>query len=627
MYSQEKPLRLSYLVTLFLLSCQLAGWFATTPQHARSVKSVTANSGLATPSPTPAPGRVRGRVVYADTGRPVRHAGIYIEALDGETDDPAEGTPDIPHTVADLNGEFRFPKVPPGRYVVYANDGGLAQLANYPDSDLGWAERLRNGKITTECAQITVTAGQETVAEIVGRRSGALTGQVLYADGAPVAGAPVLALRRGDDGKLAIVSQGEADSRGVYRLAQLPGGEYFVAARDRDVETTRGPENQYGSGLMTGAYYPAERNSRKARPVMVPEGQDAAAIDVTLPDQQMHTVSGTVTLKVPGQPPLARARVSIVALEKEPGQPAQPTLFFAAQGSEGEYSAYSNAEGAWSIGGVPDGLYQIKIEASEAQTYPESDAKATHEPVRAVVRAGALSLTQEFTVKGADVADWRIELLKGGSLQTLVTVAKGVKMPEFVSLRAVRVDGDADAESEVGSCDASAEEPDCSFDGLVPGSYVLRANIGVEEDTVFYIKSITLKGQDITRTPIKISVGQTIKGVRVLLSDSLAAVSGKVLSDRKSKTPAARKSLLLMPVDALVRRLWGEPRTVVTQSDGSFSFGKIEPGEYFLFVPTPKTTFDEEFWRTHAAALPRLTLKPGANLKNYEVFSNDSAKP
>ena len=444
MYSQEKPLRLSYLVTLFLLSCQLTGWFATTPQHARSVKSVTANGGLATPSPTPAPGRVRGRVVYADTGRPVRHAGIYIEAPDGETDDPAERKPGIPHTVADLNGEFRFPKVPPGRYVVYANDGGLAQLANYPDSDLGWAERLRNGKITTECAQITVTAGQEAVAEIVGRRSGAITGQVLYADGAPVAGARMLVLRRGGDGKLAVVSQGEADSRGVYRLAQLPGGEYFVAARDRDVETTRGPEKQYGSGLMTGAYYPAERNSRKARPVMVPEGQDAEAIDVTLPDQQMHTVSGTVTLKVPGQPPLAQARVSIVPLEKEPGQPAQPTLFFAAQDNEGEYSAYSNAEGAWSIAGVPDGLYQIKVEGNSASLSEANDGPTEREPVR----AGALSLTQEFTVKGADVADWRIELLKGGSLRMIVAVPKGVKMPENFGVRAVQVDAGADEPPE-----------------------------------------------------------------------------------------------------------------------------------------------------------------------------------
>jgi hypothetical protein len=340
----------------------------------------------------------------------------------------------------------------------------------------------------------------------------------------------------------------------------------------------------------------------------------------------MHTISGTVTLKAAGQPPLSRVQISLVRLEKEPGQPAQP----APLGGEGgdKYRTASGLNGEWGISGVPDGLYQLRIEAGHS-LLPGRTAGDVEE--WSPGDSGALSTTQEVTVKGGDVSDLRLELVKGGALETVVTMSKGVTMPEYVSLRLVRVDAEAqkrqasedDEEERVeeSTCQAFPEEPACAFNGLEAGSYLLRAATDEIGETPLYIKSVTLKGQDLTRTPFKISIGQTIKGVRVVLSNQVASVSGKAWLERQGKKPAARQWVVLAPVEAVLRRTEGEPRRERTADDGSFSFETVEPGEYFLFLPAPKVKLDEAFWRANAAKLPRLLLKPGAEIKDYEVFA------
>jgi hypothetical protein len=623
MDAQKKFHRLSLGSILAVLALLFIGF--SPPPIAAQVFEVKEDPRAVQAAPAPTPGRVRGRVTYADTGRPVRHAGIYLEALSEiESEEDENPEPEIPNTVADMNGEFFFPKVPPGRYAVYPNDGGLVLLSNYPDADASFEERIRKGSLTAGFAVITVSEGRETKVELTGERSAAIAGRVLYADGATVGNAFVLVFRRGKDEKLSLVTSGQSDSRGVYRISNLPGGEYVVAARDREVETNavQDEKQAYSSGLLVNAYHPAARDSRKAEPVQVPAGGDAENIDVTLPDLQMFAIGGQVTLKTKASPPLTRAQVTLTQLENEPGQPPRPSPLALMQRNQSKYTAYTDGNGAWTISGVPPGVYNLTFDGSEARLPQPPNA-----PQEAAGKsAGALTMTQEIVVKDGDINDLQTALPKGGSLRVALIAEKGFKLPEYISIHARRVDDtDEEFNGDAGSCYASAEEPDCEIDGLPSGSYLLEAYNPVDEDDKpappIYIKSLTHKNLDITKTPLKVSVGQTISGLRVTLSDKFAAVSGKALLDAKSKKPAVGKIVVFMPVEAARRRLSPDTNFMKIEADGNFAFGQVEPGDYFLFVSEPKVKFDEEFWRKNADKLPRVTLKAGVKLENQEVFA------
>ena len=381
---------------LRVFSCLLLGFVAGSNLQAQGSESteVPPNPQLVKAQPTPTPGSIRGRVFYADTRRPVRHAGIYLAAIidDAEYSDE-DSPPEIPNTVADMNGDFRFPKVPPGRYVVYPNDGGLVLLSNYPDSDSSLAERIRNGSLTEGFAEIYVKSGLETKVELTGRRSAAITGRVLYSDGSPVPGANILIFRPGDKETLTQVTSGLTDSRGIYRVSNLPGGKYIVAAHDRNVEANSDQDQKqaYSSGLLVSAYYPSAKASRLAKPVQVPDGGDTENIDVTLPDPQMRNISGTVELKIKSRPPLARVKVQLIPLENEPGQAPQPSPLFTSNRERENYTVFSDDTGSWNISGVPEGFYQLRFDGDISTIAKPSDTSDTPGRDGESRKSGALS--------------------------------------------------------------------------------------------------------------------------------------------------------------------------------------------------------------------------------------------
>src|SRR5688572_27322313 len=162
---------------------------------------------------------IRGRVVNATTGTPVRRATVsaaYVNengrsegARNGQTDD---------------NGAFEFRGLAAGRWTLRASKSG------YIEQQFG----QRSAFATTD--PIVLDEGQQFVADFRLSRGGAITGRVVDEFGDPLAGANVTALR------VQSTAQGirttrtgtsvPSDDNGAYRIYNLPPGQYYVSLND-----------------------------------------------------------------------------------------------------------------------------------------------------------------------------------------------------------------------------------------------------------------------------------------------------------------------------------------------------------------------------------------------------------
>ena len=106
--------------TLSLLLCSLA--FSQTPTGTSPVRP-SSPSGAAVPGgpvqPQPGTARIRGRIVAAQTGAPLRRAQVALQP-------PTATAPRS--TTTDGDGRFEFAQMPAGRYLVMASKTGYVQL-------------------------------------------------------------------------------------------------------------------------------------------------------------------------------------------------------------------------------------------------------------------------------------------------------------------------------------------------------------------------------------------------------------------------------------------------------------------------------------------------------------------
>ena len=157
---------------------------------------------------------VRGRVVSADTGLPLRRAKVSLR-------DARE--PQGRSVTTDAAGAFAFEAVSKGRYRLRASK------ARYVTTALG---ARRTG---TPGRAFDLADGQKVEnLTIVLATAGVITGRVLDDGGEPMTGATVTALRqKAADGAgrfTATSAYGRSDDTGAYRLFGLEPGRFFGAS-------------------------------------------------------------------------------------------------------------------------------------------------------------------------------------------------------------------------------------------------------------------------------------------------------------------------------------------------------------------------------------------------------------
>src|SRR6266545_1834143 len=169
---------------------------------------------------------ISGRVLTADTGRPVKRARLTVSGggRGGRT------------VITDDQGRYQITELAAGNYTVTASKSGFV------DAVFGQRRPLQPG------TQVQLADGQ-TVADIDLRltRGGVITGRVADEDGEPLARALVTVQRyqyvRGER-QLTPAGGDQTDDRGQYRVFGLPPGDYYVSA------SAAGLEQIIGRGLQ-----------------------------------------------------------------------------------------------------------------------------------------------------------------------------------------------------------------------------------------------------------------------------------------------------------------------------------------------------------------------------------------
>jgi protocatechuate 3,4-dioxygenase beta subunit len=241
-----------------------------------------ANPPRDTPSATAATAQLSGRVVAADTGKPLPRA--IVQAAEPGAREPRWAW-------TDANGRWQISQVRAGRYDLTVSKTGYLTLR------YGQLRAFEPGKV------IEVTAGQRLERlDVALPRAGAISGRIHDEYGDPVAGVVARALRvQYVDGRPrltpigtgleALLSSGFTDDIGRYRIHGLPPGAYVIQAAIGQPRIPPGEADDRTSYAPT--YYPGTGSSADAQRITLGVGEDLPNIDLQLLPVRHVTLSGT----------------------------------------------------------------------------------------------------------------------------------------------------------------------------------------------------------------------------------------------------------------------------------------------------------------------------------------------
>jgi hypothetical protein len=387
---------------------------------------------------------------------------------------------------------------------------------------------------------IQVTADSNLFAELRLRHKGALTGHVLDENGVATAGIQVLAYRA----RLPLRSAGSSvsDDRGVFRIPGLEPGKYWVRSAAHTLDD--------GSGWLP-TLGPQAREVRDARVHQVTVDADATDADVSPESGQLFHLGGRITCDSTGP--------VIVTLSSETGRRSTQTSC-----PIGGYKFEGLAPASYEVfATLQDGAASGFIELSFDRDYDVADVHVTQFPTVdiEVRRAGSNS-----------VAD--IPIMLTGRRQ-----------------------------------DLSETEPPHEINRprttLAPGHWELRAYPPAGQ----YVESIVnLRG-----APRRTGRGESASDwyevfigagfpsrIRITVSDQAGQIAGKAMTDSKT-VPGV--PVFLWPVADSARRSLGGPLQALSDTDGSFRFNSLPPGDYRMLASFDVNEIDEELMEASHAAV------------------------
>ncbi len=172
-------------------------------------------------------GVVSGVTLDWATGRPLSRTIVRLIPV------PGSGAPaQIRQLRSGLTGQFTFPTLPDGLYLLETQREGYLPAAHGQRRPTGYGTPIR------------VTADSALFTELRLHRMGAITGTVLDENGIGIPRVPVIAYAA--KLPLRIAGRGTADDRGVYRIAGLPLGKYWVRTASHVLEDGTGMLPYFG---------------------------------------------------------------------------------------------------------------------------------------------------------------------------------------------------------------------------------------------------------------------------------------------------------------------------------------------------------------------------------------------
>jgi protocatechuate 3,4-dioxygenase beta subunit len=546
-----------------------------TPQPGQAPRPGRPARDTARESPPTGTARIRGLVVAAENGVPLRRAVVRFDARElreGRT------------ATTDADGRFEVRDLPGGRYNVSASKGGYVTL------QYGQRRAFEQGR------PLEIRDGQLLDGVVFALpRGGVITGRVVDEFGEPVADAMVSSMRfQYFRGRRRLVPSGRGDTTndlGQYRLFGLAPGEYFVSA------TLRGGFFA-GEGAATETtgyaptYFPGTTSTSDAQAVRVAIGQEAAA-DFALVPSRLVRVTGSV-VDSSGRP-VAEGMVRVT-----PRSDAGGGVFFMGSG------ARLRDDGTFTVGGVAPGSYTLAVNTGRGFGFggPNEEVESEYGSV-------------PITVGNEDVTGVLIATTKGATATGQVVVEEGSSGISLSALRVFASPADLDETMAVGPPATSRVNEDGTFElRNLFGRRML--NIGPTGpgagSSPWRIEAMYLGHEDITDTGFEARGGQRITGLQIVLTTQTTEISGTVADGRGA--PVKDYAVIVFAAD---ERKWMHPSSRYTRSarpdqEGKYSLSGLPPGDYLAIAveyADPTSIGDPELLTRLRDAATGVSLRDG----------------
>jgi hypothetical protein len=561
-------------------------------------------------------GSISGRVLAADTGRPVKRATVTVTGggRGGRT------------AATDDQGRYQITELTAGNYTVTGSKNGFV------DAVYGQRRPLQQGTpITLADAQAAASIDLRLT------RGGVITGRVVDEDGESLARALVTIQRYqyvGGERQLRPFGGDQTDDRGQYRVFGLPPGDYYVSA------TTAGLGQLLGRGMQqlaagvaalagrpgggrsgplgplsgsedpepTGyapTYYPGVVSAPEAGRVVVGPGQEVSNIDFQIQLVPLATVSGIVAGADDVVPVMLMAEDS-----GGRGPLGGPML-----------TGRSQADGTFSISNVPPGRYVAVARSGGRGNDPN--------PKTAM---------QSIAVNGQNVGGVTLMLQGGVTLSGNITV-ESAGTPAPTDYSGFRVDvpdvtplpfggGGGPGGGRGGAAGGGRVEKNGVFEiaNLLPGRHYIRVAGGglgqaagqgrggqPQAQGQWTLKSVLVGGQDVTDQAVDLKPGQNVENVTVVLTDRSTALTGTVRD--AAGAPMTAITVIVFSTDQQFWRAQSRHiQTSRTDAAGAFRLRGLPPGDYFVVAVDGVEQgewFDPAYLEQARNGATRITLREG----------------
>ena len=574
------------------LGAQPPGQVSSGGQRGRGSQQPARDTSNQTSDAQPAPtGRISGRVIAADTGRPVKRARVFINAAE---------LPGGRGVQTDDMGVFDFTELPAGRYTVTVSKSGFVSLS------YGQRRPLQAG------TPLQLADGQQLKSvDFQLPRGSVIGGRVLDEDGEAMPGVMVRVMRyqylQGDR-RLTPAGTGQTDDKGQFRVWGLMPGDYYINATARGFGGGgpfggRGPGGRGGGpGALAGGgrgaaiaasiagfggsddaeninyaptYYPGVASLSDAKPVTLGLSQELLDINFSMQLVPMGRVAGHVTN--PDGSPTTSGNVNLL-------------LEAAGRGNQigANYGGRIQWDGQFTITNVPPGRYVLRARGDDSET-PQYAA---------------------LPVNGSDLSDLTVVLTPGATISGTVTFPSAATAPPDVTQ--FRITAPSIELGFVGPQPNARLDKDGKFVlvGVPAGFHLIRSAGGGRG---WSLKSVTAGGRDITDTPVELRSGESLANLTVVFTDKVNEINGTVADTRG--TPIPDYTVLAFSTDA---SLWRpQSRQIATarpDQTGKYRIRTLPPGEYYVVTVDPAEQgewFEPAYLEEHRIGAARVTLSEG----------------